>query len=251
MGLLDRAYLTLDSGWIRTTITILGSHEPYPTVFVRVCDPCGFRRTPATVVALDRQYDSALNTHQILHGALQFILYWNDTAWMVPPPRCRHSVFPLAQNGYMPRSKSSYGPVSLILYISLALVAYVFPLACGTQFFHLSSIYTILTPSSNTTNETYIILACSFVFKLPSPACSSQPRISRDSSVVVTWIWGSQGKTRYVLVPTPYLHPYFDPFPSPPIVWVTKQIPLTLDTFLVRPTPTFTMPHPRQPPIPE
>lgn len=39
--------------------------------------------------------------------------------------------------------------------------------------------------------------------KLPFPDCSSQPRISPDSSVVVTSIWGSQDKTRYVSVPTP------------------------------------------------
>ena len=226
------------------TIIILGSYAPYPAVFVRVCDPRRFRRPVCTVVALDRQYDSAFNTHQIPHGTFQSILCWNDAAWMVPPPRCRHSVFPLAQNGYMSRSKSSYGTVSLISNISFALVAYISPLACGTQFLHLPPIYTIPTSYYNTTNETYFIPACSFMCKLPSPDCSSQPQISRDSSVVVTWIWGLQGKTRYVSVPTPLLPPYFKLSPSPPTLWVAKQIPLILDPLLVRPTPAFIMPHP-------
>ena len=54
---------------------------------------------------------------------------------------------------------------------------------------------------------------CSFVCKLPSPDCSSQPRISHDSSVVETSIWGSQGKTRYVCVPTPLFASLLQPFP--------------------------------------
>ena len=138
----------------------------------------------------------------------------------------------------MSRSKSSHGTVSLIIYITFALVSYISPLACGTQFLHLPSICTIPTSYYNTTNKTYSLPACYFVCKLPSPDCSSQPRIYRDSSVVVTWIWGSQGKTRYVSVPTPLLPPYFNAFPSPPTLWVTKQIPLTLDPHLpLRPSP--------------
>jgi len=76
--------------------------------------------------------------------------------------------------------------------------------------------------------------ACSFMCKYPSLDCSFPPRISRDSSVVVTSIWGSQGRIRYASVSTSLSPPYLLPSPSP----------LTLDPPLLRPTPTFTIPHP-------
>ena len=152
---------------------------------------------------------------------------------MVSPPRGGHPVFPLAQNGYMSRSKSSYGTVSLTFNILFTLVAYISPLASAKHFRqHRSPDIRNINASLQCYQKTHHAPTYSVVCKLLSPDCSSLPQISRDSLVVVTSIWGSQGRTRYVSVSAP-LSPLYLNLSSLHSLWtLPSSDPL-------RPTPTF------------
>lgn len=147
----------------------------------------------------------------------KLILYWNGAARLVPPPRGGHPVFPIAQNGYMSRSKPSYGTVSLTFNMFFALVAYISPLTSGTHFRqHRSPDIRNINATLQYHQKTHHAPTYFVVYKHPSPDCSSPPQISRDSLVVVTSIWGSQGRTRYVSVSTPLfpLYLYLSPLHS-------------------------------------
>jgi len=189
------------------------AYGPCPTGFCARSRPTCIR---SPVVALDREISLDLKTHTKYSTVpSKCISYWNDAAWMVPPHRGGRPVFPLAQNGYMSCSQPSYGTVRLIYAVSFCARCLHIP-ACLSSTRSTSPIPRCAIPRHTITPlKTHHVPACSFVCKFPSPDCSSPPQISRDSSVVVTLIWGSQGRTRYVSVSTPLPPPYSNLFPSP------------------------------------
>src|SRR5258708_195252 len=69
----------------------------------------------------------SFNSFQTLHYLPLIIRCWNNIARVVLPFRRGDPVSAIAQDGRVPRSKSSYGNVGFTFNLSYVLAAYVFP----------------------------------------------------------------------------------------------------------------------------
>jgi len=220
-------------------------YGPCPTCFCARSRPACIR---SPVVALDREISLGLKTHTKYSMVPSKLFHIGTTL---------HGLFP-HPGADIQYSRSHRMDICLVANHPMALYV-LFLMYLSRTFLHVPAclsptLSTSLIPRYAIPRDTIIppkthhIPACSFVRKFPSPDCSSPPQISRDSSVVVTLIWGSQGRTRYVSVSMPLPPPYLNPFRSPLTAWVTKQIPLWIHSSCdpPRPSPSPSPPSPLQ-----